>query len=112
MWQRGWSSDATPRSRKAEDEAWTAAIAKGATPEAITTGVKKHIAAADAPRFLPKFSDWLNDDGWEKPPPKRKQAKTSRRSSGSRRSRGNGANMRDELHEKLVERERRKRGMQ
>jgi hypothetical protein len=93
MWDRGHAVDATSRQQQADAAAWAAAVAGAAAPEAILAAAKEWIGAADAPRFLPKLSDWLTTNSWDKPPPK----KGSRRhkANGSRRSSSNGFNAKD-----------------
>jgi Helix-turn-helix domain len=91
MWDRGHLADATARQQQADEAAWAAALVSGAAPEAIFAAAKKWKAAADAPRYLPKLSDWLAARGWEKPPPKKsKQANGSwsRRRRGGRQGSG------------------------
>ena len=91
LWDRGHPADATVRQQQADAAAWTAALVGGATPETILVAAQKWIAAADAPRFLPKLSDWLTTHSWGKPPPKR--GKQHHRANGAgRRRRSNGVN--------------------
>ena len=119
IWKRGWPSDGKPQRRQEDIDAWTAALAKGASPEAILAAAREWAATFEnfngGLNYLPTLALWLNDDGWKKKPPKY-QAKANgggrRSKGGGRRSRGDGAAVRDELHEKLAERMRRKEAMQ
>ena len=115
IWKRGHSKDGNPKRRQEEITAWIAALDRSASPDTILAGAKKwRDAYADQPYMMPQLADWLNASSWDTPPPKRKANGGSRRRSkgGARRSRGDGASVRDELHEKLAERMRRKEAMQ
>jgi hypothetical protein len=111
MWVRGHPSDATAQQHAADAAAWTDAMASGATPEAIMAGAEKWIAAADAPRFLPKLSHWLNDHGWDKEAPRKTKANGANgggRWSG-RRSRRHST---EGLTARVLRRVQERRGMQ
>jgi hypothetical protein len=95
IWVRGWSADASEATRKVVEKAWAAALARGATAEAILAAAPKHVAAADEPRYLDKLQDWLNADSWASPP--RKRGGSRHKANGSRRPRSNGHNAKDAI---------------
>ena len=73
----------------------------------------KATVEGDGAKYLKSIAAWCDGRGWEKPLPKPKRNGSGRRSNnGARRSRGDGAAVREELHEKLAERMRRKEAMQ
>jgi hypothetical protein len=84
VWRRGWASDDTAKAVAIAKIAFAKACAC-ADPDEILTAAKAHVAAADAPRFLPPLSAWLAARGWEQPPPQ----KRSRR-RGQQRGYGGG----------------------
>jgi len=82
LWARGWPVDDSPKAIAVQ----RAAFAKACTvaePEEILAGARVHVAAADAPRFLPPLAEWLAGRGWEKPPP----TKPKRSHNGARHPR-------------------------
>ncbi len=92
LWRRGWPGDESPKAVAIARNAFAKActIAK---PSEIMADARVHVAAADAPRFLPQLATWLATRGWEKPPPTPKRA-VARRDGGNgrgRRSNGYGA---------------------
>ena len=74
QWDRGHPSDHTKRQHAANAAAWATAMASGALSDAILAGAETWIKAADAPRYLPKLSDWLDTKSWEKEPPTKTRA--------------------------------------
>ena len=101
IWVRGHIPK--PEQCKEEEDAWTAALTRGASPEAIIARAKKWAAVFKkfngGLNFLPILAHWLNNNGWEKRPPKHKQAN----GSGGRRSH-NGDATRDAVTERIKER--------
>jgi hypothetical protein len=75
IWCRPWPDD-----ELADRLAFERAIAGGGDIGEILEAAKCWVAAADAPRFLPKLDRWLNARGWLKVPPQRRQ-----RTGGHRR---------------------------
>jgi hypothetical protein len=51
--------------------------------DAIMNAARAWVAAADAPRFLPKLSDWLRAQGYVKDPPQKRTARAPRQHSGN-----------------------------
>jgi hypothetical protein len=74
VWQRGWPADDAPEAVASAGRAFAQAC-RDADAEDIIEAAKTHVAAADAPRFLPPLAKWLASRSWEKPPPKRSRAR-------------------------------------
>ena len=68
IWVGPW-----PDNGAADQLAYTRAC-RIADPADIIEAAKIWVAAADAPRFLPPLARWLDDHGWLKVPPVRKQS--------------------------------------
>jgi hypothetical protein len=83
IWDRGWPGDDAPEVVALARQAFETACREVA-PDDIIEAAKVHVAAADAPRFLPALAKWLTARGWEKPPPTK-----ARRGNG--RHKGNGS---------------------
>ena len=66
VWDRPWDEDDT-----ADREAFVEACRK-TSADTIIAGARDW-AAATEPRYLKPLWKWLNNHGWEKPPPKRKK---------------------------------------
>jgi hypothetical protein len=77
IWCRPWPDDEV-----ADRLAFERAITAGAATTEILEAAKCWVAAADAPRFLPRLDRWLSGRGWLKVPPRRRQ-----RTGGHRRRR-------------------------
>ena len=73
LWRRGWASDDTPKALAIGRQAFERACREGVDPGEIIEAAKTWIAAADAPRFLPPLPQWLAAQGWEKPPPTKRE---------------------------------------
>jgi hypothetical protein len=83
IWQRGWPADDAPEAVAAAGQAFAQACSEDVAPEDIIEAARAHIAAADAPRFLPPLEKWLASRGWEKPPPKKRRAANGHRGNGN-----------------------------
>ena len=83
VWARPWADD------DAADQRAFEAACREVAPKAIIAAAAAHVAAADAPRFLPPLAKWLASRGWEKPPP------TKKGSNGAARRPGRKANLAD-----------------
>jgi hypothetical protein len=86
IWNRGHAADRAPAAQQRVREAWERAC-RVAEPATILDGARKTVAAADAPRFLPKLDEWLDARGWAHPPPPKRRprragSRTSKRNSG------------------------------
>jgi hypothetical protein len=68
LWQRGHVRDDTPKAVAIARNAFAKACTF-ATPAKIIDAARAHVAAADAPRFLPALPQWLAAKGWQQPPP-------------------------------------------
>jgi DNA-binding MarR family transcriptional regulator len=82
-WHRGHVADDTPRAIAIQRATYFRALREGADPRDIVEAARNWVDAADAPRFLPQLSKWLESRGWEVPPP----AKASSRGRGAPRGR-------------------------
>jgi len=74
-----WNREYWQEDRLRDRRAFITACRK-AEPDIIIEAAKLRVAAADAPRYLPPLWKWLDDDGWLKTPPQRRQ-----RTNGHRR---------------------------
>jgi hypothetical protein len=68
VWTRGWASDDAPKAVASTQQAFVEAC-READADTIIEAARAHVAAADAPRFLPPLAKWLAARGWKKPPP-------------------------------------------
>jgi hypothetical protein len=85
IWARPWVED------DAADQRAFEVACREVAPEDIIDAARTHVAAADAPRYLPSLAKWLAGRGWEKePPPKRaRRSHANGRHDGLPRSNGN-----------------------
>jgi hypothetical protein len=92
LWDRGWTTDASPGAQARLRQAWARACER-TDAATIIEAAKLWVAAADAPRYLPKLTDWLDGDGWNGSPPKKPRANKfgARRKCGGGRSDANAA---------------------
>jgi hypothetical protein len=86
VWQRGWSVDDTPKAIAIARQAFECACAEGADPADILAGARVHVAAADAPRYLPALPTWLAAKAWTKPPLRRTRRSAQPPRNGHRRN--------------------------
>ena len=81
-WVRPWPDNDDTEARAAFNEA----VRKGVDSIHILAAAAAWVEAADAPRFLPKLSDWLTGRCWEREPPKRRRNGSLRHTDAKRRS--------------------------
>jgi hypothetical protein len=86
VWTRPWPDNDDREARRA----FNAALDEGTDAETILAAARDWVRCADAPRFLPKLSNWLAARGWEKEPPQRRARAQQRRSGGHRVGRTRG----------------------
>ena len=90
IWNRGHARDNTPEIIASGQQAFEQACREGAEPDEIIDAAKTWVAAADAPRYLPKLHEWLATRQWEMPPPpKRKRRGNIPYGKGNSRRNGN-----------------------
>jgi len=74
IWNRGHARDNTPEVIAGERQAFERAC-RDTDPAVILDGARVHVAAADAPRYLPKLHEWLASRKWETPPPPKRRSR-------------------------------------
>src|SRR5262249_47138744 len=71
VWARGWAGDDAPKAVASARQAFVEAC-REVDADTIIEAARAHVAAADAPRYLPALPQWLAARGWQTPPPPRK----------------------------------------
>jgi hypothetical protein len=81
-YRRGWPSDEDPKQIAIARTAYAKLIGQGTPACEIVSGVKRWVAAADAPRYLPALFELLSTGAWRSEPPAKRKRRSAAAATG------------------------------